>query len=161
MRSFLLLALLLASSSALAADRCVERLAALDVGSSATKLEVADVDVCRHVVVAEVLRDSTFVPYKQDLARSGASRFGREIVAQGRAVISDLVARAARAGAVRVAGVATAAFRSAANADELLAPLAPKLPIRVISQEEEARLGYVAGAARAGPQAAGAPGPVV
>ena len=121
---------------------CVLRVAAYDVGSATTKMQVADVDVCNKVVVARLDRASEPVAYGQDVADDGALE--PTTIAKGVAALARLHERAAILAPEQHAAVATEAIRSAHNRDTLLDAIARHIDIdiAVISQHREADLAF-------------------
>lgn len=63
--------------------------------------------------------------------------------------LKELQSEAKRVGATSFCGVATAVFRNASNGQDLLKRLQEtnQIPLRIITQEEEGRLGFLTGAA--------------
>lgn len=121
--------------------------AAIDIGTNSALLLVAD-------------REGGAGPLRPVLQRIAAPRVGRNLAATGR--ISDESFRALEdalggfledirgAGARLVGAVATEAFRRASNGPALLDEVSARLgiPCRILSGEEEARLGWLAVADR-------------
>jgi exopolyphosphatase/guanosine-5'-triphosphate,3'-diphosphate pyrophosphatase len=122
---------------------CVERRAALDIGSATTKIKVADVDHCRQVIERVLVAADEAVFYRDDVKQDGQT-FRDATMDRGIEVLRAFRERAAPLAPHAWAGVATAAFRRAGNGAELVARIERELGIRVaiISQEQEARLGF-------------------
>lgn len=118
--------------------------AAFDVGSGTTKMKVAKVQTDTQVIEQVLLENEKQVEYKVDLTTHKSDKFSEQIQKTGLAVLADLKKEAVAQGATQFVGVATAAFRQAANAKEYLAKVKSQLAIdvNVISQEQEALLGY-------------------
>ena len=115
------------------------RLATIDLGSNTVRLLVADVEPGAHkwrVVEA----DQRVTRLGEGLAASG--RLGEAPAERTVVAVSEYVARARRAGAERVAIVATSAVREAANGREFAAALerATGEHVTVVSGDEEATL---------------------
>jgi exopolyphosphatase/guanosine-5'-triphosphate,3'-diphosphate pyrophosphatase len=115
------------------------RLATIDLGSNTVRLLVADVQPRAHgwrVIEA----DQRVTRLGEGLAASG--RIGAAPAERTTAAVVEYVARARRAGAERVAIVATSAVREAANRAEVVAALerAAGARVTVVSGEEEAAL---------------------
>jgi exopolyphosphatase / guanosine-5'-triphosphate,3'-diphosphate pyrophosphatase len=127
---------------------CIVRRAAFDIGSSSTKLQVADVNQCSQKIIKTILTEKTKVDYKEDLKVSGTGAFSDKVLSEGRAAIEKLYKKAKDAGAVSFAGVGTEAFRNAKNGQSYLSEFEKKVPITVITQREEAILGYFGGVAK-------------
>ena len=114
--------------------------ACIDIGSNTTRLLVAD---SRGGVLRELLAQRAFTRIGKSIGKD------RSIPAEKVAETADVVASQARMaremGAGRIEAVATAAIRKAANRDELAAAVerTAGVPLRVLSEEEEARLSFV------------------
>lgn len=131
-------------SSANASSNCQKIKAAFDIGSGATKLKVARVNTCNKTI-EEVLLDTNIpVSYKEDLQKN--SKFSVEVINNGVTAISTLMKKARELGASEFSGVTTSAARNAVNAEVLIAAINRKtnLSVKIISQQEEARLGFYA-----------------
>jgi exopolyphosphatase/guanosine-5'-triphosphate,3'-diphosphate pyrophosphatase len=135
-------------------DHCLVRRAAFDIGSATTKLKVADIDVCTRRIVKVLLAEDQPVFYRDDVMDSarGSLRFRDETLAKGMETLRGLKERAAAFEPEGYAGVATSAFRKADNGEAYVARLRRELGIhvRVISQGEEAELGFVGSLASLG-----------
>jgi|GEM_PF-413031 len=139
--------LLLAPGWAAAADEdaCPTRtVAVFDVGSGTTRVHVAEIAGCGEAGWQTLLRRDVAVGFAADLARQANGRFSAEIMQQASAAVEALVEAARAAGAEEFVGVATSAFRSAANAAELVAEWQDRFGLRVdiISQRDEGHLAY-------------------
>jgi exopolyphosphatase/guanosine-5'-triphosphate,3'-diphosphate pyrophosphatase len=121
-----------------AAMRC----ACVDIGANTTRLLVADRDGAS---LREVLARRVFVP----LVPGADGVIAQSAVAAVAGVVARHVSEARACGAQRIDVVATAALREAANRDALCASVESRttLPVRVLSDAEEARLAF-AGATR-------------
>ena len=128
------------------ARRFVRR-AAFDVGSAACKILVADVDLhagSAPAITKVVLSDRVAVQLSDDLAAGGGARFSERALQELRDVLLEFKKRAEEQGAEQFAGVATAAFREASNGPGFLMQLKDEgLPLRLVSQEREALLGFL------------------
>lgn len=131
---------------------CVVRRAAFDVGSGTTKFKVADVDVCKHVLLSVVDSGEAPVFYGDDVVRGELPRFKEETMSRGVDVLRQFKARAAAHAPTGYAAVATAAFRRAKNAPDFLQRIRRELGIQVtlITQAQEARLGFLGAVLSAG-----------
>jgi exopolyphosphatase / guanosine-5'-triphosphate,3'-diphosphate pyrophosphatase len=113
--------------------------ACIDVGSNTTRLLVAE----PHAGWLRTLRmERVFTRLGADLVAEG--RISSAKLAETAAVVAEQVALARQLDAAAIAVVATAAIREAANRDELVAAVeaGAGLPVRVLSDEEEARLAF-------------------
>lgn len=125
---------------------CLVIRAAFDIGSESTKMKVAQVDTCQHKIV-KLLRDvSRKVAYAQDLSESKNGQFSELVQSEGIKAVKDLRAEAVISGATHFSGVATAAFRKSKNGERFAKELSDisKVSIKVITQQEEAVMGYEA-----------------
>eukprot|EP00960_Hanusia_phi_P034458 751083-Hanusia_phi.AAC.6 len=98
--------------------------AAIDVGSAACKLQVAEVDLLAEgspAIVRVVHEEKVNLLLAEDLEKSGTGEFSDEAMEELGQVLADLKHAAAQHGAEQVAGVATAAFRKARNGFKHLA----------------------------------------
>ena len=129
------------------AARRVVRRAAFDVGSAACKIVVADVDLHAGSVPAitqTVFSERVTVPLSDDLAQGAGAQFSESALQELRDVLFEFKKRAEEQGAEQFAGVATAAFRKASNGPAFLLQLREEgLPLRIISQDREALLGFL------------------
>ncbi len=144
-RAGLCLVLLLGFSRMVAADpAAAARLAVFDIGSGSTRMLVVELETCSEAAPVVIHRSSVRLSFAGDLLASGGNRFSEQIRSEADAVMSELVARARALGAERLVGVATQAFRTAIDGQTLLDSWQQRygLVARVISPEEEARLGY-------------------
>jgi len=115
-------------------------LACIDVGSNTTRLLVADAPEGR---LRELLTQRVFTRIGKSMGKG--NRIPPEKVAECAEVIARQASLATDAGAETISLVGTAAVRDAANRDELAAASerAAGIPMRVLSEEEEAKLAFV------------------
>lgn len=141
-----------------AADAGVLIRAAFDVGSGSTKLKVGKLDLKakKFVQLVYPAKDGDLeqvkVTYKDALTASPDKKIPENLIVEGIAALKKLKGAAEAAGATEFVGVATAAFRDAANGAEAALRLSKEtgIAISVISQDEEARLGFMGATARSG-----------
>ncbi len=132
-------------SSIFAEVRCAEQSsvtrAAFDLGSGTFKLSVAEVNG----------QDVKFnfskvigVGLGLDLAESHCGSFSDKIQGVALSALRELVKDAKKKGAVQFAGIATAAFRNAANGNEFLQKLKIEtgINLHLVSQEDEGALAF-------------------
>jgi exopolyphosphatase/guanosine-5'-triphosphate,3'-diphosphate pyrophosphatase len=131
-------------------ERCIMRRAAFDIGSATTKMKVAEIDRCVGRIRKILASDDAPVFYRDDLKES-PKVFKRETMERGLAVLREMQAQAASHYPDSASAIATAAFRRAENAAELTARIEHQLgiPVRVITQLQEARLGFVGAVSQA------------
>lgn len=118
------------------------RRAAIDVGTNSVRLLVAEVpDTPRSRLrfpLRPVARDMAVTRLGEGLEAGGALR--PDAAARTAAVVTAYAGRAASLGVSRTVVAGTYALRVARNAEEFLAQLT--VPVRVLTGEEEARLGF-------------------
>jgi exopolyphosphatase/guanosine-5'-triphosphate,3'-diphosphate pyrophosphatase len=117
--------------------------ACIDVGSNTTRLLVADAEDGR---LRELVSQRAFTRIGRSLAgKSGPKRIPLEKLDETAEVVSKQTRVARELGAGEVVVVATAAIRQARNSDELAAAVEELagVPLRILSDEEEARLSFV------------------
>lgn len=100
------------------------RRAAIDVGSAACKLQVAEVDMMSEdypIIVKVMHEEKVNLLLGEDLERSATDKFSDKILQELKHVLVDFKNVASQHGAEEMAGVATAAFRRAKNGYSFLA----------------------------------------
>lgn len=153
MKSILLATTLLyfTHSSSAFSQTCEKITTAFDIGSGATKMKVAMVNTCEQRILKTLFEDSRPVEYKQKLKESKDNKFSAEIMNEGKKVLQELKQKAMEFKPTNFLAVATSAFRTAENGKEFAANLSKelKIDIQVIDQDEEAKLGFYGGVAKA------------
>ena len=126
-------------------DKCVLRRVAYDIGSGTTKVKVADIDRCRGVLLKLHFAEDAPMPYGDDVAGSMPG-FSPQTMDEGVQVLRRFATQAAKFKPDESAAVATSAFRKADNgavmADRIRREL--DIPVSIITQLQEARIGFVA-----------------
>ncbi|HHH29797.1 MAG TPA: hypothetical protein ENK57_15835 [Polyangiaceae bacterium] len=124
---------------------CVVRRAAFDIGSGTTKVKVADVNLCDKTLDEILLAEDAPVFYGVDVADPYGDGFRQVTKDRGFAALASFRARAEAYEPEAYAAVATAAFRRARNAPEFIARIERELeiPVNLIAQAREARLGFL------------------
>lgn len=127
---------------------CIEYRAAFDIGSATMKMKTAKVDKCSQINIGTIHQKKVKVPFAentQDHLLSG------DIQNKGIEHLKALKKEALARGAQTFAGVATSALRQANNAPQFLVQIKDKtgITVKLISQDEEAVLGYKAATANA------------
>lgn len=120
--------------------------AAFDVGSGSTKMKVAQLDLCTNTVVKIVLDDQVKIDYRESLEKSKDEQIPSGTVEAGITALNTLKDKATKLGAQNFTGVATAAFRQAKNGEQVIQDIrkATGIPLRIISQNVEALIGFQA-----------------
>jgi exopolyphosphatase/guanosine-5'-triphosphate,3'-diphosphate pyrophosphatase len=127
------------------ANECLETRAAFDIGSGATKIKVAQVDICKQKIFKVLLNTSEPVTYKESLMNSSDNTLPMSIIQKGIKAINSLKTKASTHNPTLYIATATSAFRTAKNGVEAIKILNEKtgVKIKIISQEEEAKIGFV------------------
>ena len=130
------------------------RRAAYDIGSATTKMKTAIVDRCERRIVRVLMAAEEPVFYHQDVIGQ-PPRFSEATMERGLQALRKLQGSAAAWRPSEYIGVATAAFRAADNGNTFLERIFNELNIHVelITQEDEARLGFLAAVKQAGIEA--------
>jgi exopolyphosphatase / guanosine-5'-triphosphate,3'-diphosphate pyrophosphatase len=117
-----------------------ERVAALDVGSNSIRLLVAEYDRNAGLSVVDEVKDQPRLA--QGLAATG--RLDEQAIERAMATLARMREVCRRRGVLRIAAVATAAVREAANGEEFARRVRDELdiPLRIIDAETEAALSY-------------------
>lgn len=118
--------------------------AAIDIGSGATKLRVAEVNLKTHKIDRILVNQSFPVHYQEHLAKSGNNTFDEEVMQSGLDAIRQSKQIAAQHGAQKVIAVATASFRKAANSQAFIDRINREIgvPVFIIDQDLEGKLAY-------------------
>ncbi|MFN8369602.1 MAG: hypothetical protein U0T83_03145 [Bacteriovoracaceae bacterium] len=147
MRSGLtLLFLLLQVNLVFGTTTCLENRAAFDIGSGSVKILVASVNFCEHKIEKVFLNESKKIGFQSDLEKSIDNKFSSTIQTEAIKLFKELMSQAESYHPVKYSAVATAAFRKAANTNDFvkLVDKELSLKIKVIEQQEEAKLGHAA-----------------
>lgn len=123
--------------------------AAIDIGSGATKLRVAEVNLKTNKVEKILVNESFTVQYQEELTKSADGKFNDKVMATGMEAIKKSKEIAMKYNAEKVIGVATASFRNASNADDFADKILKEtgVKIHIIDQELEGVLAFKATAA--------------
>ncbi|MGZ8398628.1 MAG: Ppx/GppA phosphatase family protein [Gemmatimonadales bacterium] len=117
----------------------LERFAAIDVGSNTVLLTVAEYDPEAGLAVIEEAEDQP----RLGAGLSSTGRLSEEATLRALRTLTSMRDTCRRHGVERIAAVATAAVREAANGAEFVERArALEVPIRIISPETEAALSY-------------------
>ena len=129
--------------------------AAFDVGSGTTKMKVYHYDYCENKIIQQIeelngksCEENRKISYKEDLKDSNTIK--SVTITKGSKALAELKDIALNCGAEQFAGVATSAFRLAANGSTAIKELAKKskISLTIISQKEEAEIGLKGVAAK-------------
>lgn len=124
-------------------SKCTVHRAAFDIGSETTKMKVARIDSCLQKKLKVVYKQEIKVPYAEN-SRSGS--LTPQIRNSGIIALTELKNEAINNRAETFAGVATESIRQASDSADFLNEIKAKtgITIKLINQEQEAVLGYVA-----------------
>lgn len=124
--------------------------AALDIGSGATKLKVAQVNLKTQKIVKVLVNESFPVQYQEELEKSTNNTFNEQVMNTGLDALKKSQEIAYKYGAQKVVAIATASFRKAANVQEFLDRIYSETGIQVyiIDQQLEGILGFEATASQ-------------
>ncbi len=117
---------------------------AIDIGSGATKLRVAEVNLKDRKIDRIIINESFPVQYQEHLSKSPDNTFDEQVMQTGIDAISKSKEIAMQNGAEKVIAVATASFRKAANSQEFIDRIYKETGVRVyvIDQELEGKLAF-------------------
>ena len=134
----------LASQPTAAQHSNLERRAAIDMGSGSIKLQIADIDTAKNHLHQSLFSKIWIVPFSDDLARSSDNTLSAEVQEKALQALAEMKSIAIQYGIQNLPGVATAVFRQAANAPQIVQRIRNELAIdmRIIDQDEEGALGY-------------------
>lgn len=124
--------------------------AAIDIGSGATKLRVAEVNLKSHKIERILYTESFAVPYQEELEKSHNNTLSEEVMQIGFDALKKSHDIAMQYNAKKVVAVATAAFRTAANAPEFIQRIKRDagIDVYVIDQKLEGELAFEAAKAQ-------------
>lgn len=127
----------------------IETRAAIDVGSGATRVKIAEVDVKTHKILTVLYSQEYPISYQVHLAKSHDNTLDAEIKTLGLKSIHHFKDVADHFGAQKIVVVATSAFRTAKNAPEFVHQVEAitGVKVHIIDQELEGILGFNAVAA--------------
>lgn len=120
--------------------------AAVDIGSGATKLKVALVNLKTHKIEKVLVNESFPVQYQEELEKSKDGNFNESVMKTGLEALKQCKEIALKNGAKKVVAVATASFRKANNAEDFMQRVLNEtdIKIHIIDQHIEGVLGFEA-----------------
>lgn len=118
--------------------------AAIDIGSGATKLRVAEVNLKDYKIEKVLANESFSVQYQEVLSKSPNNTFDEEVMLAGIDAIRKSAEIAKKYNAEKVIAVATASFRKADNSQELIDRIYKETGVKVyvIDQDLEGKLAF-------------------
>lgn len=131
----------------------VIRRAAIDIGSGATKLSIADVLISQSstATTSTIIQTMHFgneypVPFSADFLKSATNCLSESIQTKGLSTLQTILQVCVAYNVTAYSAIATEVFRRASNGEEYLNRVRDLgVRVRVISQREEAMLGYLTG----------------
>lgn len=126
------------------ASECLVTQGALDIGSGSTKSVVAVVDTCQKKIQKVLFEENMPVPFSEAHETSTDQKIPEAFVKEQLPRLKALSQRMREHGAVSIHALATSVFRRAKNGDEVMKKISEAISgsVQMISQEDEARLGY-------------------
>lgn len=123
---------------------CVENHAAMDFGSGATKALVAEVDICQKKIGKIVFQDHLALPLNESLEKSKDEKIPQKVAEEALPRLQEFVEKVRSHHPTKIVAVGTSVFRVAKNGSEIAQFFSDNLnlKVQVISQTEEAELGY-------------------
>lgn len=120
--------------------------AAFDFGSGKMKLQVAEVDIESNKIVRTLYSEGIKVLLAEDAGKNPQGCLSQEIQNQAIASARYLKEKAIELGATEFLGLATEVYRKASNGQQLVDRYFSEvgIPVTIISQLEEAKLGFLA-----------------
>jgi len=133
------------------------RVLAIDIGTNSTLHLIADVEYgsAKAVNPLRLTADGLTVEPRISLVERGITgnnlgfgidsdgRLGKELIAENRRILTDLVTHGRELGCIRIGAVGTHALRQAINRNDFVAMAAKAgVPLEIISDEEEAQLAW-------------------
>lgn len=118
--------------------------AAIDIGSGATKLRVAEINLKTHKIEKILVNASFPVQYQEQLSKSPNNTFDDQVMQTGVEAIKKSEEVASQYHAQKIIAVATASFRKAANSQQFIDRIYKETGVRVyvIDQELEGKLAF-------------------
>lgn len=126
-------------------DNCLKKRGAWDFGSGIIKFKAARVNVCKNKIISVLFYKTESVGFKEDLSQSSSKVFSKVVQNKALKFIDQVLKESHHLQIESHKGVATAAFREAKNAQDLIGQFNRKyqLNIEVITQDQEALLGVL------------------
>lgn len=126
------------------AKNCEERQGTLDFGSGTTKAMAAVVDVCQKKVVKVIYEERLPLALNEALEKNSNNEIPEEIITNALPLFKSVVTKMRDLQVEKISAVATSVFRVAKNGQVLAQRISGEIrvPLRIISQEREAELGY-------------------
>jgi len=130
----------------------IVRRVAFDIGSNATKCQVADVDLSTGCISETFFQTEVPCSYGVDWKQSKDGSLSARMQLRGLEVLHTLCRKAVELGATRSAAIATEVFRKASNGEAYLSRIKDEVGLEatIVAQSMEARLGFLSAAGLSG-----------
>lgn len=145
--------LILFSFNFVLAEPCQENRASIDIGSGTTKGLVAEVDVCQKKIVKVLFENRLPLGFNEAMEKAGKQNIPAEMTKLAIPQMQNLLSQMNEFHPKVIQAVATSVFRVAKNGKEVAREIsrALKIKVTVISQNEEAKLGYLSAISQVNP----------
>jgi exopolyphosphatase/guanosine-5'-triphosphate,3'-diphosphate pyrophosphatase len=120
--------------------------AAIDIGSGATKLRVAEVNTKTQKIEKILVNKTIAVPYQEELELSHNNTFNEKVIKEGLDALKESKKIANEYQAQKIVAIATASFRKADNAQAFIDQIKKEtgIDVYVIDQDLEGKLAFEA-----------------
>lgn len=144
-KPFVILAFVGMTSLAPHLDAKVVRRAVFDFGSGSIRVHVADIDTDTHQITSSLYAESIRVLLSEDLAKRPDRKFSDEIQRAALNAAGKLKQKAVELDVKEFYGIATEAYRSALNGEELVERYFSELaiPVEIVSKETEGKYSFL------------------
>lgn len=124
--------------------------AAIDIGSGATKLKIAEINLNTRKIEKILVNENFPVQYEEELEESSDNAFNEQVMSTGLDALKKSKEIALKYNAQNVIAIATASFRKAVNAQEFIDRVYKETGIRIhiIDQDLEGILAFEATASQ-------------
>ena len=144
-KPYVILALITMANFAPHLDAKVVRRAVFDFGSGSIRVHVADVDTETQQVARSLYAEHIEVDLSEDLAKQSDRKFSEEIQKAALHAAEKLKQKAIELKVKEFYGIATEAYRSALNGEELVERYFSELsiPVEIVSKETEGKYSFL------------------
>lgn len=127
------------------AKDCLQNRGSLDIGSGTTKGLVAEVNICEQKIIKILFEDRLPLSFNEALEKSPDQTIPQATLDEAIPQMNDLVNKMQELKPTQIKAVATSVFRVAKNGKQAAKKIseAIKVPITVITQDQEAELGFL------------------
>jgi exopolyphosphatase / guanosine-5'-triphosphate,3'-diphosphate pyrophosphatase len=138
-------------SVSFAKSDCRQKHGALDIGSGTTKAFAAWIDVCKMELIEAIFDEQIPIAFNEALEKSATGEIPANLVNEAGTKIGELTKKMRALEIKEISAIATSALRKATNGPEVAQIISEKtgITVKIISQDEEAEIGYVSALAQA------------